>query len=140
MKYYFNEPFMLVSHGKDNEIEFIQVPAPTARIIACCELEEEVNKALMYLANNKQDMISDETALSQKEEDIKISEQIGYLLSMGNASLQKCYSALRSCITQSKSLLNGDIKCTNSIYDEIPYCELKGLLGEYIANFINSLQ
>lgn len=140
MKYYFKEPFMLTTHGKDNEIEYVEIPAPTAKILACCELEQEFNKALMFMASNKNEILGDIPTSKKKNDDVNISEQIGYLLAMGNASLIKCYQALKKCIVDSSSKLNGEIRCSSSIYDEIPYIELKGLLGDYIENFINSLR
>ena len=140
MKHHFKEPFQLVSHGKDNEIEFIEIPAPTAKIVACCDLEEEINKALMHVATNREKLKIDDQNIDPKDhEKADISEEIGYMLAMGNASLKRCYNALKDCITQSKSMLNGEIRCSASIYEEIPYKELKDLLGDYIGNFINSL-
>ena len=142
MRYDFNDSWELTTHGKDNAIEFIEIESPTAKIVSCCSvLEQQYNKAIMNLAKNRESFekeIGDIDPNLQQDEKDK-AEQIGYLLTMGDADLEKCYGGLRECITKSKSTLNGDIRVSSSIYDEIPYKELKGLLGEYIVNFINTL-
>jgi hypothetical protein len=153
MRYYFKESFPLVCNGQDNDIEYIEIPAPTAEIIGCCDLEEEMNKVIAYTAKNRDQFLGDEDVESikakndekkaeNKDEEKKVDngEQIGYMLAMADGDLKRCYTALHGCITKTKCKLNGEIPCTPAIYRSIPYKELKGLLGEYIVNFISSLQ
>jgi len=141
MRYEFKEEWQLISHGKDNMIEFIEISAPTAKLVQCCTLEEQYNKAMLNIAKNRKQFEDDkeDKIVKDNPEDVDKAEQIGYMLMMGSADLRKCYDALKDCVTKSKSTLNGEISCSSSIYDEIPYKELKGLLGEYIVSFINTI-
>ena len=141
LQYIFKQPFNLTTQGTDHTIDNIMIPAPTARIVMCSVLESELNKSLMNIAQQRKSLEADAEEAKNVEEEVEVSkaDQVTFLLALGGANLQRCYDALKTCITQSKSMLNENIKCTSVHFDEIPYSELKGLLGEYISNFINTL-
>jgi len=144
LQYIFKQPFNLTTQGTDHTIDNIMIPAPTARIVMCSVLENELNKCLMSIAKQRQTLEINEEEIREAEDiedekEVSKADQINYMLALGGADLRKCYDALKTCITQSKSMLNDTIKCTTVHFDEIPFKELQGLLGEYIANFINTL-
>lgn len=149
MKHYFLESFQLTCMGKDNEVELIDIPAPTAKIVACSTLEQLFGDSLRKMQELSTSLNKDEfqayreKAQEEKEksdeDDIrgKIDQVITSLAMSGN--LTKAFTSLKECLVQSKCMLNGEIRCSASIYDEIPYSELKELLGAYMVNFTNSL-
>ena len=145
MLYIFKEAFSVTTQGQEHTIDSIEVSAPTARIVMCSVLESELNKCLMRIAKERQSLAVDDAEVRVNEEvevedEISKANQISYMLALGGADLRKCYDALKTCVTQSKATIGSGLKCTSVLFDEIPYKELKGLLAEYIVNFINTLE
>lgn len=152
MKFYFKEPFNLTCMGKDNEIEFIEICAPTRKVIAAAELDQLVGQSMMEaqklrseikskeLDDITEELLSKKTDKKEKEESIEEKAEQIYLMLSITGKLSSAIESFESCLTKSNAKLNDEILCTKSICADIPYQDFKYIMGTYIVNFINSLQ
>lgn len=156
--YIFKKPFDILSHGTNNLVQEIEIPAPTGRMQSLfSRLEAEYSKLIKTLQEDAQKLISVMSAevieagikaneSSKKVEEKDINERIKDFLDKSKSSgfdLSLSYGILKDILCAKKGgakLIcdNNEFELQSGHWDDIPMSEIKNMLGFYIENFMDT--
>lgn len=129
MQYNFKVPFQVADSGKMIDATSISITSPTNQV---CEfvsnIDTEFSNAILAISEKTKDK-------EQKNETQVSGKDFVMIMNATKCDMKKCFYSLRE-ILKKNGKINGTILVTDSIFDKISYDDTKGMLGEYIKDFL----
>lgn len=156
-EYFLKVPFSYASKGDMVSATKLIVKAPTNTVLShTTTLEQALSAAQDGMLEHVTKLIGKEAVEKRMEsagdnvEDLKkqaksleeTGESIVEMLFRGKGDIQACFKALQSILTSSDStrqpycVVDAETPMTSMIFNSMSIQDSKGLLGEYIKNFI----
>ena len=137
-------PFEVGDKGNMVFAETITIKAPTSRINCYTSvLDSEFSRAILKLAETskteKKSKNSDSQELFDSDDDKSINELM--IIGAAYGDINKAYDAFKKILLEKTPVapiatINGDIKITRSLVDDIADIDFKQLVGRYLLNFL----
>ena len=138
MIYKLKTPFEYGEKGEMKEAKDLHVTAPNNRVLhEVSIIEKVVYKAFSDVSKDAVASAAEET--TKKATDLKGSDVITAMLVSG-ADLRNCYDAFKKILLAGACKVNNEAALNEVLYNKMNTNDTKGLLGEYIVNFMPAFQ
>lgn len=128
------------AQGQQQDGTFVQITAPSNKVgLHCASLDQKFQQAVMELQQAQAEKNKDALpATKQEEKSEEVSgDEILSVLMISQINMPEYMAEFERIILSGQScLINGEIKMTKTLWEDVSYRDAKKILGEYMANFI----